>query len=483
MDESTLSRYLPLINDPVAFWDSLHQPLPICFWVNPLKATPEQVLKALGIAAAPIGFVPHGYRVQQWVKPGATLAHFAGWYYLQEEIAMAAVAALSPQPGEAVLDLCAAPGGKTAQIALQVGSTGCVVANDFNASRLPQLTANIARLGLTNVMVYQQDGRRFPLPPHSFDRVLVDAPCSGEGRVRQRQRATQWQPHHSQRIARVQQRLLDRALALVKPGGVIVYSTCTFAPEENEAIIDAVVGPRGTLEPVSIPTLQATPGITAWQGQSFRPDLQQACRYFPHQNNTGGFFVARIRRTEVDLSTEPSTPSPPSPWLGQAPPVATQSPLDWFQKRYGVVPTALLPYQGWAKGKKTIWITDAATVSPAGGPPPQGIGLPLARRLSRSFKPTTAALQRFGPWIQNQIVELPNLQAAQAFIQGDCQDLPDQVASGFVHVRYGSYHLGCGFYKEHQLHSQIPKTLQVQSILSAPDQSDGLTGSPAKRMS
>lgn len=461
--EAVLGRYGALMDDLPAAIAAAQRPLPVGFWVNPLKApaVPETLAapRALGVDCTPIPWMPGAFRSLHWVAPGRTLPFFAGWCYVQEEIAMTAIAALDPQPGDRVLDLCAAPGGKTAQIALRVGDTGCVLANERNPGRMASLTATIARLGLTNVITTQADGRELALLPGSFDRILVDAPCSGEGTLRRRKQPKPWNSTHSQRIAAVQRRLLDRALTLVKPGGVVVYSTCTFAPEENEAVIDAVLGDRGGLESFDLPTLHGQPGQDHWQGQTYRGDLRHAQRYWPHLNDTGGFFVARIRRANTQIPNSPPAPSIADPL---AMPWTLTSPLQELSRRFGL-PVSQLAANSlcWTTGQRRQWLTSAHCIPPA-TLAPQTLGIPLATQTPRGLKPTTAFLQRFGPHIQQNRVMLDTLTQVETFLQGRSQALASTAIAteGYVHVGYGPYHLGCGWYQHNRLQSQIPKTLQ-----------------------
>jgi NOL1/NOP2/sun family putative RNA methylase len=300
-----LARYAAIVDDFQSLLAICQTPVPVAFWHNLLKCEGSDLHEALAhptIALESINWWPGAWRSPHWPSPGNTVPFAAGWYYVQEEIAMTAVAALDPQPGETILDLCAAPGGKTAQIALR-NPTGTVIANELHAARMPSLTATINRLGLTQVITNQGDGRSLPLPTAFFDRVLVDVPCSGEGTLRRRRRQRPWQPDHGYRMAAAQQKLLSRALDVVKPGGTVVYSTCTFAPEENEAVLDAVLGDRAEVVPFSLSGLRFQPGLTQWQGQTYRADIAHAQRYFPHFNNTGGFFVARLQRTTAPALT------------------------------------------------------------------------------------------------------------------------------------------------------------------------------------
>lgn len=452
-----LQRYADLIDAPQAFLDAATRPLPTCIWINPYKTDPPKAiaaLEAIGIPdLEPVAWYPGAYRSRAWRKPGRTLPFACGWYFIQEEIALTAVRLLEPQPGDRVLDLCAAPGGKSAQIAARLGLTGVLVANEFKSPRLPSLHATLHRLGAPNIVTVQHDGRRIPLAAHSFDRVLADVPCSGEGTLRKHLRGS-WRPAYSnQSSASAQAQLLDRALQLVKPGGIVVYSTCTFSPLENEAILDAVLGDRGVLEPGDIPGLQGLPGLRQWQGQHYRQDLVCARRFFPHFNDTGGFFVARIRRTEAQLSEmTPTAPEVPGvqPWRDRGV-------LDWFAERYGLEPSALENFALWTKSERTLW------AAPQGCQPLPGletIGLPFARlQASKTYKPTTTWLQHWGPRLQRNCVELPDRGALETFLAGGDLALSAPCESGFVGTRYGDYHLGCSHYRDGLLRSQFPKHL------------------------
>jgi NOL1/NOP2/sun family putative RNA methylase len=463
-----VERYASILDDPEAFRAALQQPLPICIWVNPHKTTPEAMeayLAANHIEFEPLGWYPHAFRTYNWEKPGTTLPSIAGWYQVQEEISLTAVRLLDPQPGDRVLDLCAAPGGKMAQIALQMGEDGVVFANEVQVPRLASLRTTIERTGLLNVVSTNQDGRFLEFSPHSFDRVLLDAPCSGEGTLRKRKPQARggWRAGYSQYVASVQCQLLEKALQLVKPGGTIVYSTCTFAPEENEAVLDKVLGDRGYVEPAPIPELKAMPGLQCWQGQTFRQDIAYAQRYFPHFNNTGGFFVACIRRTDAQLqsSKEPSKVVP-----GGA--TSDRDGIRWFCDRFGCDEAIFHNKNAWVKSKEKIWLS-AANCQPLQQPETQNIGISLLRVVRGEYKPTTFALQRFGCFFQRNVIELTDEQVVWHFLAGKSQPLKADVEPGYVHVRYGDFELGCGWYQNGTLRSQIPKSIRSPSGLLDPN--------------
>lgn len=456
------AEYLPLVDDPRAFLEALRTPLPVCFWVNPRKAQEDACLdhlRGLGVAPEPVGWYPGAYRVRAWERPGATLAHLSGWYYLQEEIALTAVVALDPRPGERIVDLCASPGGKTAQIALRVGPRGLVVANEAQMDRLSGLRATVDRLGLLNVVVTWEDGRFLPLPEGCWDRVLLDAPCTGEGTVRKPGQG--WKPAplgFRRSLQATQKSLLRQALALTKPGGVVVYSTCTFSPEENEAVLDAALGDLGVVEPWEVPGLRWSPGVTAWRGRVFRGDVAHARRFWPHANDTGGFFVARIRRTDVPLSAESRPSGRKTPPFTPAP----HEPVAALAQRFGIPGEVLDSVRFWQRGNRLVWAS-----YPDLEPPPEarveGLGMAFCERTHRGVKPKTFALQLLASSVRQAVVELPDEVAAWRFVSGQSQNIEACDATpGYVLVRFGPFPLGCGLLARGQLHSQIPKALQLQ---------------------
>jgi len=478
-----LSRYLSLVDDIDMLWATCQLPLPTCIWTNTLKTSAAQLARELhhelpsdGLELEPVRWGRgNAFRSRNWTKPGDSVPYSVGWYLVQEEIAMTAVCALDLQLGDVVLDLCAAPGNKTVQIAAQVGEEGMVVANEWKVGRLASLWSAIARMGAMNVATLNEDGRCIPLPNATFDRVLVDVPCSGEGTLRKH-------PHRDWSVARslkaiarlvpIQQRLLHRALDLVKPGGVVVYSTCTFAPEENEAVLDAVLGDRAVVESFEIPGLRHVPGVIHWQGATFRSDLRHAHRYFPHLNDTGGFFVARLRRTDVASHPQSSSSAAsPSPQYQER-----SDELIAFGDRFAIASEVLQSMRLWQKGNGKFWLTrgDTHPLHPSlissnaqndNQIDVQTIGIPLFRPVKRTLKPTTAALQRLGSAITFNVVELQTPEQRQQFLSGNSQPLPDHLAKtsdapGYVHVRDRSYELGCGLWINGRLHSQIPKALR-----------------------
>ncbi|MDI3269583.1 MAG: NOL1/NOP2/sun family putative RNA methylase, partial [Bacillota bacterium] len=296
------SRYREIVDDWGAFWDHLLKPQPKVIRVNRLKAPVEQVkerLEAQGFRLEPYPFDPHIFRVVgEPFSAGLTLEHWLGFFYIQEAAAAIPVLALEPEEGQSLLDLAAAPGGKTTQMAEILQDSGLVVANEPQRERLAALLENLSRLGVTRAGVVRGDGRRFP-QGFFFDGVLVDAPCSAEGNIRRDPAVKESpSPKGRRRLAILQKELLKKALSLVKEGGRVVYSTCTFAPEENEGVVDQVVREaKGAVAIEAWPeNLPGMPGITRWEGDAFLPELEHTRRLYPHHLDSGGMYVARLCR-------------------------------------------------------------------------------------------------------------------------------------------------------------------------------------------
>ena len=265
------------------FLASLERPRAVALRFNPLKGERPD----LPFVGQPVPWEPEGVYYDPEARPGLHVYHEAGVYYLQEASAMAPVVLLDPQPDEKVCDLCAAPGGKTTQIAGRMRGRGFLLCNEINPKRAKILSRNIERMAVANALVTNEHpetlAQRFP---GFFDRVLVDAPCSGEGMFRKEEAAvTDWSEETVAMCARRQGEILHSAAKLVRPGGRLVYSTCTFAPAEDEGVVAAFLEahPEFTPEPVEAP----------W----FAPGENASYRMWPHKLLGEGHFAAVLRKT------------------------------------------------------------------------------------------------------------------------------------------------------------------------------------------
>ncbi len=293
-------RYAPIVEDPAAFRDACQRPLPTAVRVNTIKADPPRAIEALeseGVSVDRRGTNPRTLMLDT-ERPGRTWPYQHGWIHGQEEISQLPPRVLDPAPDDRVLDLAAAPGGKATQLAA-MARKGIVVANDVNLGRLAALRSNADRLGVSNMVVTNQDGRAYSPPVDALDRVdgaLVDAPCSGEGTIRKNPDAlAEWSPDAVKGLAGVQTGLLRAAIDRTRPGGTVVYATCTFAPEENEGVLARVIGADDTVSLVDFETdLTSRPGVTAWRDETYPAAVTRAKRFYPHLNDTGGFFCAKL---------------------------------------------------------------------------------------------------------------------------------------------------------------------------------------------
>ena len=291
-----MERYKSIIEDFEAFKEECGKEALPALRKNSLKAREdfEQALKKDFPEAENSGWNSDVYRLPREKSPGKSLLHWRGEYYVQEESASLPVEVLDPRPGEKVLDMCAAPGGKTTQIAAKMENSGLVISNDDSSRRLKSLHANIYRTGSAAVDVTNYDGRRIP-GTEKFDRVLVDAPCSGEGNNARRSFEAS-DEHEREHLSELQYQLLEKAFQIVKEDGVVVYSTCTFAPEENEAVVSKALEEKDVeLEEIDT-EVEHRRGVESFEEKNFGEEMSKTVRIYPHHINSGGIFVARLRK-------------------------------------------------------------------------------------------------------------------------------------------------------------------------------------------
>ena len=285
-----------------AFLASYAEPPLAGLRVNTLKIPSEEYQKISPYPLIPIPWSPDGFLVGGETQPGKHPYHKAGLYYLQEPSAMAAVEILDPQPGERVLDLAAAPGGKSTQIASYMHNQGLLVANEIHPKRVWELAANLERWGAQNVVITNNSPEQLAARLGDyFDRVLLDAPCSGEGMFRKSETArVEWTLDLVNHCAIRQSYILGEAARLVSPGGWLVYSTCTFAPEENECVIVRFLNSHPEYVLWAPQHREGfAPGRPEWVGgESKKFPLQNTVRIWPHTAQGEGHFIALLRRQD-----------------------------------------------------------------------------------------------------------------------------------------------------------------------------------------
>jgi NOL1/NOP2/sun family putative RNA methylase len=265
--------------------------------VNTAKISCEEFEKIVPFPVTPIPWIPNGYFYPEDVRPSFCPLYQAGLYYLQEPSAMTPASCLPVTPGENVLDLCAAPGGKATALGAMLNGSGLLVANDISSSRTRALLRNVELFGITNAFVTNETPAhlkdRFP---EFFHKILLDAPCSGEGMFRKEEAlARDWTPEKSDELSVLQKELILQAADMLRPGGQLLYSTCTFAPNEDEEVISYLLENRPDMELLELPTYEGfAPGIPAWgNGNSA---LSRCVHLFPHKMQGEGHFMALFRK-------------------------------------------------------------------------------------------------------------------------------------------------------------------------------------------
>ena len=266
--------------------------------VNPLKADRDVFEAAAPFTLRPVAWEPNGFYYGKEAAPGKHPYHAAGVYYIQEPSAMAPAAYLDAQPGEKILDLCAAPGGKSTQIAAAMRGEGLLISNEIHPARAKILSENIERMGIRNAMVTNESPQSLAKVFEAyFDRIMVDAPCSGEGMFRKNADACdEWSPENVVLCAERQAEILECAASMLRPGGRMVYSTCTFAPEENEGTISQFLAKHPEFEIADVMHYpQMSSGLAAWTSDP-QPGLERTIRLFPHRVDGEGHYLAVLTK-------------------------------------------------------------------------------------------------------------------------------------------------------------------------------------------
>merc|ERR1711939_977203 len=292
-----------------AFFEANETHRPVVIRTNTLRTHRRDLAQALinrGVVLEPVGkWSKIGLQIFESAVPlGATPEYLAGHYILQAASSFLPVMALAPQEHERVLDMAAAPGGKTTHIAALMKNTGCIFANDSNKSRAKGLIGNIHRLGAKNTIVCNYDAREFPKVIGGFDRVLLDAPCSGTGVIAKDPSVkTNKTEKDFLMLPHLQKQLLLAAIDSVdhasKTGGYIVYSTCSVTVEENEQVVRYALSKRPNVKLVETNLAFGKEGFTAYMGKTFDRSMKMTRRYYPHAYNVDGFFVSKFKKTSL----------------------------------------------------------------------------------------------------------------------------------------------------------------------------------------
>lgn len=498
LPEDFLSRMRTLLGEEEyeAFLDSYGQEQARGLRLNTLREGAETFLSQYRerFGLEPVPWCGSGFYYRAETRPGRHPLHEAGIYYIQEPSAMAVVELLDLQPGDRVLDLCAAPGGKSTQAAARLGGRGLLVSNEIHPTRARILSQNMERMGVVNALVTNADaaalGLRFA---EFFDCIIVDAPCSGEGMFRKEEEArAEWSPENVRRCAARQQEILDHAAAMLRPGGRLVYSTCTFAPEEDEGGIAAFLGRHPEFEIVSRhssfpeslrfePLLPGTsPGRPAWGGDL--PQLADTVRIWPHLSRGEGHFMALLEKSAKSAYRVSSGET--NEKTGRAGKARKNEAVYW-RDRAGIVlvrkwlEETLIDLPEWWDAKRLLLFGDQVYQAPEGIPSLEGLrvlraGLQLGTLKKNRFEPSHALALALNPRQVRRTVHFdPEGEEIADWLRGGTLRLEECAASGkhgaqealpqngWTLVCANSYPLGWGKAAGSILKNHYPKGLRL----------------------
>jgi NOL1/NOP2/sun family putative RNA methylase len=298
--DAIFGRYRHVIPEFARFQRGLREPLPTHLRVNRLKTEPGSVVQALAAKGVHLRQAIEKeetlYLAPELQSPGNLLEYYLGYIHPQALTACLASMALSPKQNSYVLDMCAAPGGKTSHLAQLMGNTGFIVANELYLGRQIPLGHTLDRLGVLNAVVTGYPAQEFPLRQR-FDYVLIDAPCSGEGTFRKTHVAGKYRESREKtRLPVLQKKIILRGFDLLEENGEMLYATCTYNPEENETVVEFLLRHRrAELLPIRVGCSYES-GLGHWKGEAYDQQMEKTARFYPHRINSVGFFMARIGR-------------------------------------------------------------------------------------------------------------------------------------------------------------------------------------------
>jgi len=438
---AALQRYKPYLSAEAyhALLATIHEPAPIALRINLLKNDdPTRALEKwsdwYGWESTPVSFCPTGFQLKRYnTPPSQTIEHRFGYYYLQDAASMLPVSLFSPSTTQGLtLDMAASPGGKTTQLVDLNKDHGLVIANDASTSRLPALKVVLQTWGSLNTVITNYPGEKWGAWfPETFDRVLLDAPCSMESlRVSPSHPHRPITPDERSRLAARQLALLESAVAAARIGGEIVYSTCTLAPEEDEAVLDAFLkAHRGVIqvEPSASRQLNA-PGLTYFNSKAFDPQVAGSLRLWPHLYGTNGFFAALFTKIGTMPSSEVKQPTREFAGtnLTRLSPAQTNQLCGQVQNLYEFDLAAVLEmyqctlYQRAAQ----VWLIPEQYLNRFSSLPYAFLGFPLGKLIGSKLELSFEFVSRFGDAFNANIYVLPD-EYFQDWLSGtDLRGLP-----------------------------------------------------------
>jgi NOL1/NOP2/sun family putative RNA methylase len=443
-------------------YEQIDKPLPHTIRFNPLKGTIaalQDLLIEQGFRFESVEGFNNAFRIIYQPYPiGKSLSHYLGHIYVQDIASMLPPLVLDPQPGEWLLDMSAAPGSKTTQIATLMENRGVIFANDIVMKRIRSLASNLERLGVVNTAVFKLFGEQIGNQYfENFHRVLLDPACTGLGTLHKSPEVLSWwTPHHCERMASGQKGLIASAIKALRPEGVLCYSTCTLTPEENEEVIDYALKEFPVeLEAFSIPGLKSRNGLTAFQNKTYHPSLEKACRVYPFQNETEGFFIAKLRKTATMKKDIPkkSGNRVRVPFLSsKTSPVKKY--LDFLADHFQIPAEAFSEFTYLMR--QNIIFCDAELLNFPFYHRPVQCGLGAGRQMTHGAKLTTGGVHLLGYHARQNVFEISGLEELGKFVNREATGIKLE-GKGQVILKYKDCPIGYGLADSGILKSQFPK--------------------------
>ncbi len=301
-----IERYINIFNEleeTENFLEGCESPLIKSIRCNELKVSCselEKILQEKGFKLERLEWLRYGYKVTSYPKKpslGATIEYLLGFYHIQGVASMIPAHVLNPSETDKVLDMAAAPGSKTSQLAQIMKNNGVILAVEKNRERIKSLFSNLNRLGIINTIVLRTDSRNLEKLNIRFNKILLDAPCSGEGLIPiDKSRKTKTSISDLYQFSALQISLIETAYKLLNPGGELVYSTCSIGPEEDELVVNYAIEALG-MKAEKIYNVPGDEGITTYLSYKFSPEVKNCIRLYPHKHGTEGFFVCKLIKT------------------------------------------------------------------------------------------------------------------------------------------------------------------------------------------
>lgn len=411
--------------------------------VNTAKLTPAEFEALSPFAVSRVPWVDNGY-FYEGERPAVHPYYYAGLYYLQEPSAMTPACLLPVKPGERVLDLCAAPGGKSTELAAKLKGEGVLVSNDISNSRAKALLKNLELFGAPNILVVSETPNKLAdYFPEYFDKILVDAPCSGEGMFRKSPVIMKnWEQYGTEYYHKLQSEILPQAVKMLRPGGLLLYSTCTFSPEEDEGSVTEVLEAFPEME--LVPALTYAPECCSYEGfdaghpewvENGTDELKKTLRLWPHKINGEGHFIALFRKKGEDNGIPAPMRLPKLSLSDEA--------LEFFREIGLDIDTSRIELRG-----------EQLYMLPKGLPSTKGLrilrsGLLLGEEKKKRFEPSQALACALRA---DQYGNVLNLSASDdrvlRYLKCETIDVPEKLESGWVLVCVDGYTLGWGKYSD-----------------------------------